>query len=87
MYIKKISLFTLIILLVFISFAYALELYPQSMIPINGIKLYKDSTYFNIEDQAIGIGLVYKINSKPLLPVTAIIDEAVTSSFKTKQSA
>ncbi len=87
MYIKKISLLALIIFFVFISFAYALELYPQTITPLNNIKLYKDFTYFNIQNQAIGIDLLYKINSKPLIPVTAIIDEAVTSSLKAKQSA
>jgi len=87
MSIKKISLFTLLILISFTSLAYSLELYSAVAIPINQIKIPKDFSYINMLDKEISIDLVIELNSKPLLPVTAIIDNAVTSSFKTKQSA
>ena len=87
MSIRKISLFVLIIFISFTSLAYSLELYSAVAIPINQMKILKDFSYLNILSKDIGIDLVIELNSKPLLPVTAIIDKAVISSFKTKQSA
>ena len=87
MYIKKISLLAIIILISFTSLAYSLELYSAVAIPINQIRILKDFSYLNILSKDIGVDFVIELSSKPLLPVTVVIDKAVTSSFKAKGSA
>ena len=87
MSIRKISLLVLIIFISFTSLAYSLELYSAVSIPTNDIKFNKDFSYLNVLDKDVGIDFVKELNSKPLLPVTVVIDKAVASSFKTKQSA
>ena len=87
MSIKKISIVALVILISFTSLAYSLELYSAVAIPINQIRILKDFSYLNILSKDIGVDFVIELSSKPLLPVTVVIDEAVTSSFKARQSA
>ena len=87
MEIKKISLVALVMLISFTSFAYSLELYSVTTIPAYDIKFNRDYSFLNILDENIGIDIVEILNSKSLLPVTAVIDKAVTSSLKAKQSA
>ena len=87
MSIKKISIVALVILISFTSLAYSLELYSIATIPTNDIKFNKDFSYLNILSKDIGVDFVIALSSKPLLPVTVVIDKAVTSSFKAKQSA
>jgi len=87
MSIGKISLLVLIILISFTSLAYSLELYSAVVNPINQIKIAKDFSYLNISNKDIGVDFVIVLSSKPLLPVTVVIDKVVTSSFKAKQSA